>query len=183
MKSDIAQSDLFNATDYFVDRHIREGRKDKVAILCEDRQMTYGQVATQVNRFGNGLLESGIRMEDRVAMLMLDTELYPVVFFGSIKAGAVPICLNTLMRPKDYLYFLNDSRARVLVVDEALYPMIEEIKPLLKFLEQTLFISSGKTMPEEVTSYEAFVNNQSDSLMPAPTSPDDACFCDRKSVV
>jgi benzoate-CoA ligase len=176
MKINPVKSELFNATDYFVDRHIREGRKDKVAILCEDRQMTYGQLVTQVNRFGNGLLESGIRMEDRVAMLMLDTELYPVVFFGSIKAGAVPICLNTLMRPKDYLYFLNDSRARVLVVDEALYPMIEEIKPLLKFLEQTLFISSGKTMPEEVTSYEAFVKNQSDSLMPAPTCPDDACF-------
>jgi benzoate-CoA ligase family protein len=176
MKSDITQSDLFNAADYFVDRHLREGRRDKVAVLCEDRQLTYGQLATQVNQFGNGMLESGIRMEDRVAMLMLDTERYPAVFFGAIKAGAVPICLNTLMRPKDYLYFLNDSRARVLVVDEALYSMIQEIKPRLKFLEQTLFISSGQAVPEETISYEAFVNNQSDSLMPAPTCPDDACF-------
>ena len=107
MKLDVLESEYFNAADYFVDRNIREGRQDKVAILCEDRQMTYGTLATEANRFGNALLSSGVRMENRVALLMLDMELYPVAFFGAIKSGAVPICLNTLMRPKDYLYFFK----------------------------------------------------------------------------
>ena len=138
MKLDIMESEYFNAADYFVDRHIREGRENKIAVLCEDRNMTYGQLASEVNRFGNALLSFGMRMGDRVAMLMPDMEYYPVVFFGSVKAGAVPICLNTLMRPKDYLYFLNDSRARVLVVDDSLYANIEEIKDELKFLEQKI---------------------------------------------
>lgn len=97
----------FNAADYFLDRNIREGREDKVAVVCEDRQLTYGELTKQANRFGNALASSGIRMENRVALLMLDMELYPAAFLGAIKTGAVPICLNTLMRPKDYLYFFK----------------------------------------------------------------------------
>jgi len=169
------QSELFNAADYFVDRNIREGRKDKVAVLCEDRQMTYGELATEVNRFGNALLTSGVRMEERVAMLMLDTELYPVVFFGSIKSGAVPVCLNTLMRPKDYLYFLNDSRAGTLIVDESLYPNIKEVKKDLKFLERIIIVNSSKTRSDTI-SYDDFVCDSSKFLEPAGTCPDDSCF-------
>lgn len=173
MKLDIMESEYFNAADYFVDRHIREGRENKIAILCEDRNMTYGQLANEVNRYGNALVSFGMRMGDRVAILMPDMEYYPVVFFGSVKAGAVPICLNTLMRPKDYLYFLNDSRARVLVVDDSLYANIEEIKGELKFLEQIVLING--TRPETKT-YADFTAFASDTLEPAPTSPDDACF-------
>ncbi|MBU0973111.1 MAG: benzoate-CoA ligase family protein [Proteobacteria bacterium] len=175
MSLDVLESELFNAADYFVDRHIREGRKDKIAILCEDRHMTYGTLAKAVNRFGNALLSSGVRMEDRVALLMQDTQFYPVVFFGSIKVGAVPICLNTLMRPKDYLYFLNDSRARVLVMDAALSANIEEIKSQLKFLEQIVIVN-GEAPMKDVLAYDAFVADQSEVLEPAPTCPDDACF-------
>ena len=173
MKLDIMELEYFNAADYFVDRHIREGRENKIAVLCEDRNMTYGQLAKEVNRFGNALLSFGMRMGDRVAMLMPDMEYYPVVFFGSIKAGAVPICLNTLMRPKDYLYFLNDSRARVLVVDDSLYANIEEIKDELKFLEQIVLINGTR---QETRIYVDFTASASDILEPAPTSPDDACF-------
>jgi len=173
MKLDIMEAEYFNAADYFVDRHIREGREKKIAVLCEDRNMTYGKLAKEVNRFGNALLSFGVRMGDRVAMLMPDMEYYPVVFFGSVKAGAVPICLNTLMRPKDYLYFLNDSRARILVVDDSLYANIEEIKDELKFLEQIVLINGIRP---ETRAYADFTATASDILEPAPTSPDDACF-------
>lgn len=172
---DVLESEIFNAADYFVDRHLREGRQDKVAILCEDKQMTYGTLAREVNRFGNAILSSGTRMEDRVAVLMLDMELYPVVFFGSIKAGAVPICLNTLMRPKDYLYFLNDSRARVLVVDQSLYFNIEEIKSQLLYLEQIILVNAGREVTGTIR-YEDFVSGKSPDLEAARTCPDDACF-------
>ncbi len=157
----------FNAADYFLDRNIREGREDKVAVVCEDRQLTYGELTKQANRFGNALASSGIRMENRVALLMLDMELYPAAFLGAIKTGAVPICLNTLMRPKDYLYFLNDSRARVLVVDESLYFNIEEVKSDLLFLEKIVVVNRQGEKPDTV-SYEEFVERQPDTLEPAP---------------
>ena len=126
----------FNAADYFVDRNIREGRGDKIAVLCEDRTATYRQIRDGMNRFGNALRSLGVRMEERVALLLHDTEIYPQAFFGAIKIGAVPICLNTLMRSKDYLYFLNDSRARTLVIEAALLPCISPIRNQFRFLEK-----------------------------------------------
>ena len=164
----------FNAADYFVDRNIREGRADKVAILCEDRQMTYGEVQKGMNRVGNALKSFGVRMEERVALLLLDTEVYPQAFFGAIKIGAVPICLNTLMRPKDYTYFLNDSRARVLLVDQSLLPIIEDIKSKLMFLEHMVVV--GTNAGKDDITFDEWVADKSDALEPAPTTPDDACF-------
>ena len=164
----------FNAADYFVDRNIREGRADKVAILCEDRQMTYGEVQKGVNRVGNALKSFDVRMEERVALLLLDNEVYPQAFFGAIKIGAVPICLNTLMRPKDYTYFLNDSRARVLLVDQSLLPIIKDIKPKLMFLEHVVVV--GANAGQGNVTFDEWVADKSDELDVAPTTPDDACF-------
>lgn len=166
--------ELFNAADYFVDRNIREGRADKVAVMCEDRKLTYEQIRVGMNQLGNALAGAGIRLEDRVALLLLDTEIYPQAFFGAIKTGAVPICLNTLMRPKDYQYYLNDSRARVLLVDASLLPLIDEIRGKLLFLEKVVVVhgaASGKDI-----SFEDFIAGQSKELTPAPTGPDDTCF-------
>ncbi|MBI5016882.1 MAG: benzoate-CoA ligase family protein [Deltaproteobacteria bacterium] len=164
----------FNAADYFVDRNIREGRGGKVAVLCEDRFFTYADIQAGVNRFGHALRSLGVRMEERVALLLLDSEVYPQAFFGAIKVGAVPVCLNTLLRPKDYEYFLNDSRARVLVVDAALLPSIESIRKNLRFLE-TVVVARGPC-PAGDLALDPLLAAQPTALEPAPTSKDDACF-------
>jgi benzoate-CoA ligase len=164
----------FNAADHFVDRNIRQGRADKLAVICEDRRLTYGQVQAGVNRIGNGLKTLGVRMEDRVALLLLDTEVFPQAFFGAIKIGAVPICLNTLMRPKDYAYFLEDSRARVLMVDHGLLPAIDAVRSQLTFLEHVVVIGGDAGRGD--IPFAPWVAAQSDTLDPAPTTPDDACF-------
>ena len=168
-------SDLYNAAVYFVDRHLEEGRGDKVAIRCRGKEFRYRDLAEGVNRFGNALLSLGVRMEERVALLMLDTEYFPQAFFGAIKTGAVPICLNTLMRPKDYAYFLNDSRARVLVVDDSLYENIQAVEDELKFLGQIIRVNS-KEMKAGTLIYDDLVRDESPQLDPAPTCSDDACF-------
>jgi benzoate-CoA ligase len=164
----------FNAADYFVDQNIREGRGSKTAIICEDCQFTYNQIQKGMNQIGNGLRALGVRMEDRVALLLLDTEIYPQAFFGAIKIGAVPICLNTLMRTKDYAYFLNDSRARVLLVDQSLLGLIESIRLELYFLEHIVVI--GESENKEDIPLGPWMTAQDTKLDTAPTSPDDACF-------
>jgi benzoate-CoA ligase family protein len=166
--------ETFNAADYFVDRNVREGRGQKTAVLCGERSLTYAEVRDGVNRFGNALRSLGVRIEERVALLLLDTEVYPQAFFGAIKMGAVPICLNTLLRPKDYAYFLNDSRARVLVVDASLLELIEPIRGSLRFLE-TVLVCNGAA-PEGDLDLSEVMAFQSATLEPAPTTPDDACF-------
>src|SRR5947208_15249631 len=69
----------------------------------------------------------GVRREERVAMIMLDTVDFPSVFLGAIRAGIVPVPLNTLLTADQYAYVLADSRARVLFVSEALYPGVRDI--------------------------------------------------------
>ncbi len=166
--------ETFNAADYFVDRNIREGRGDKVAVRCEDRSFTYGQIQADVNRFGNALLSLDVRMEERVALLLLDTEAYPQTFFGAIKMGAVPVCLNTMNRSKDFQYYLNDSRARVLVVDAALLDQIEPIRANLTFVKY-IVVANGQA-PAGDLSLSELAGAQSDQLACAPTCRDDSCF-------
>jgi benzoate-CoA ligase len=109
----------FNAATHFVDRHVREGRGHKIAIECGDEQVTYDQLLERVNRFGNALKKLAVRPEERVALLLLDTPEFFYSFFGGIKIGAVPIPLNTLLKPAEYQYMLNDCRARVAIVSES----------------------------------------------------------------
>jgi 4-hydroxybenzoate-CoA ligase len=166
--------ELYNAADYFVDRNIREGRGSKIAVICENRTVTYSGIQEGMNRFGNALLSLGVRMEDRVALMLLDTEVYPQVFFGAIKTGAVPICLNTMIRPKDFAYFLNDSRARVLVIDAPLLNLLEEIRSELRFVENIIVVH-GKGAESDLI-YDDLVDKQPATLACAPTTPNDACF-------
>jgi len=78
-----------NAATALVDSHLDEGRADKPAILCGDRTITYRDLSENINRLGNALRELGVRMEERVAILMPDTPECAFAFFGAIKIGAV----------------------------------------------------------------------------------------------
>lgn len=166
--------EAFNAADYFVDRNIREGRGNNLAVLCEDRAFTYRQISESVNRFSNALKSLDIRMEERVALLLLDTEVYPQAFFGAIKIGAVPVCLNTMNRSKDFEFYLNDSRARVLVVDALLLDQIDPIRGNLRFLKQ-IIVANGDA-PAGYLSLSDLTGSQSVELEAAPTCCDDSCF-------
>ena len=106
----------FNVATWFVDRNIDEGRVGSPAFHYGDRVLTYGDVHELANRSGNALQELGVRREDRVLMICLDTPEFVGTFWGAIKIGAVPVPVNTLMRAADWLYFLDDSRAQALVI-------------------------------------------------------------------
>ena len=91
---------VFNAAEYFVDRHLAEGRGAKVAIECGDERVTYEQLSERVNRVGDALRDGlGVRPEERVLLLLLDGPEMAYAFFGAIKIGAVPIPVNTLWKP------------------------------------------------------------------------------------
>src|SRR5213075_1338892 len=115
----IVLPDEFNAASYFVDRHIKDGRADRVAIECGEVHVTYRQLFELVNQVGNGLITLGVRIEERVFLLLLDSPEFAFSFFGAIKIGAVPVPVNTLLKPREWEYVLEDSRARVVIVSEA----------------------------------------------------------------
>lgn len=164
----------FNVATHFVDRHLGEGRSDKVAIECGEERVTYRQLFEQVNRTGNALKKLGVRQEERVALLLPDTPEFGFCFFGAIKMGAVPIPMNTLLKPAEYEYMLNDARARVLIVSEALYPQIQAIgEGDLVYLETV--VVAGEPV-EGCRSLRQLVEESSPALEPALTCKDDPAF-------
>jgi benzoate-CoA ligase family protein len=167
--------DQFNAATWFIDRHLTEGRTQKVAIESEDVHVTYGQLCERVNRFGNALRRLGVRIEERILLLLLDGPDFAISFFGAIKIGAVAVPVNTLLKPADYQYLLNNSRARVVVVSASLYPQIEAIpRERLRYLEHTIVAGAGS--PGGVSDFDEMLEQNPPDLEAEPTSKDDAAF-------
>jgi len=165
---------IFNVASYFVDRHISEGRGAKIAFECGDERVSYQQLFERVNRAGNMLKRLDVRQEERVGMLLLDTPEFAYCFFGAIKMGAVPIPINTMLKPHEYEYVLNDSRARVLIVSEALLPQVQAIaKEKLRYLKTIVVF--GKA-PEGTEPLQALLDESSPELEAEQTTKDDAAF-------
>jgi benzoate-CoA ligase family protein len=165
--------DRFNAASFFVDRHVAEGRGGKVAFFHEDGELTYAGLQEMVNRAGNALRDLGVEMEQRVLCLLLDSPAFLATFWGAVKIGAVPIPINTMMRAQDYLYFLNDSRARVAVISEALLAEAGPILPQARYLRHVVVV--GKPGPGQL-AFDAWLGRASASLQAEDTSKDDSCF-------
>lgn len=164
----------FNAAAHFVDRHVQEGRGGKVAYECGDDRVTYRQLFERVNRAGNALRNLGVREEERVALLLLDTPDFPYCFFGAIKTGAVAVPVNTMLQASEWEYILNDCRARVVVVSESLLPQIESI-PADRLRYRPRIIVSGNARPG-VLSVKSLLDESSPELEAYATCKDDAAF-------
>ena len=115
----------YNAAVEFIDANLAKGRSDKTAFIDTGGSYTYGELVERVNRAGNALRALGAGMETRVLMCMLDDIDFPAVFWGAIKAGCVPVPINTLLTSDDYAHLLRDSRARIVVVSDALLDRFE----------------------------------------------------------
>ena len=134
--------DTLNAADYFIDRNVREGRGSNIAIECGDERVPYDALLERVNRVGSALRgQFGVRIEERVALILVDGPEFIYSFFGAIKIGAVAVPINTLWKPQDYAYVLNDCRARVLIVSASLLPQISAIpRDTLRYLQHIIVV-------------------------------------------
>jgi len=132
-----------NAALHFVERHRSGPLADKAAFVeavQDGRSLTYGALGDQSDQMAALLARHGVRREDRVAMLVLDCVEFPVIFWGSIKAGVVPVPLNTLLATDVYDTILRDCRARVLFVSAALLPVVEATFEGNPFLETVIVV-------------------------------------------
>ena len=163
----------YNATNLFVDRHIHEGRGDKVAIYYLDQQITYSEVHEKVNQTGNALKDMGIGLEDRVMLLLLDCPEFAYCFFGAMKIGAVPVPTNTLLKPEDYKFLLNDSRAKVIMVSDELLNNITAIRDDLLYLREIIVVGKAS---EGCLIFDSLIKDKSTELETANTGIDDAAF-------
>ena len=104
---------MANAASYFVDRHVAEGRGDRIAFreVESGRRLTYAALAELSGRAAAALIADGAVREERLAMLVLDQIEFPILFWGAIKAGVIPVPINTLLATPVYDAILRDARA------------------------------------------------------------------------
>ncbi|HEU4924736.1 MAG TPA: benzoate-CoA ligase family protein, partial [Burkholderiales bacterium] len=127
----------YNAAVDLVERNLAAGRGGKTAYIDDSGTTTYAELAERVDRAASALRGLGLKREQRIGIAMLDSADWVALFLGAIKAGIVPVALNTLLTPKDYEYQLNDSRARALFFSAALQKNFEDIQakcPHLKYV-------------------------------------------------
>ena len=163
----------YNLVDHFVDRHIREGRGDKTAIISGEQRVTYAEIAEQINRVANGLLKLGVQEEQRVLLVLPDTPEFAAAYFGVMKIGAVAVPTTTAARASDYAYFLQESRARIAIVHSTL---LGELAPALL---RPHYCRNVIVCGESVGGYSCwsqFLQDAPPRLEPASTSKDDSAF-------
>ena len=108
--------DIYNASEILFN-NIDLGRVSKTAIYDSLGEMTYGELCDTASQVGNALTSLGLPKFSRVLMLLDDTRAYPAAIFGAMRAGFVPVLINTLS-PSDLIqYYLEDSGATVAFVD------------------------------------------------------------------
>ena len=163
----IAFAPVFNSAVPHIDRHLDEGRGGKDAIRTAQGSVSYAQLAERVNRAGNVLATLGLTHGDRVVMVMKDCPEFFYVFWGAIKAGFVPVPVNTLFRADDFRFLISDSGCAAIVYSSEYGA---EVTPALD-------AARGRTLNAMTT--DAFLERMAaaaPTLAPAPAAADDDCF-------
>src|SRR5882762_3950081 len=166
-------SGSYNAVTWLLDRNVDEGRAKKLAFTDTASELTYGELQKQSCRLANLLRRLGVRREERVAMIMLDTVDFPIVFLGAIRAGIVPVPLNTLLTSDQYAYVLADCRARVLFLSDALLPVVKDMLGRMPDLDHVVVAGNDahgyKNLSDEIAG-------EGTSFVTAATHPDEPAF-------
>ncbi len=147
-----------NAANWFVDRHVDEGRTDKVAFReawQDGRELTYGALAEQSGQVASAFGNASIHREDRAAMFVLDQIEFPLIFWGALKAGVLPVALNTLLSTDVYRTILNDSRASIAFISAELLDVVLPAVSDSPHLRQIVVI--GGEAPAGTTAWSDFI--------------------------
>jgi len=164
----------YNAAADLIERNLAAGRAGKTAFIDDRGAVTYGELAERVDRCANALRRLGLEPESRVVLCMLDAIDFPVAFLGAIKAGIVPIPVNTLLTASDYEFMLADSRARALIVSDALYDRLAPILLRLPALRHVI-VSGGEGLSGR-RHFSALLAEAEPRAATAETTRDDPCF-------
>jgi len=143
MLEDVLRRRPYNAVSDFVDANVARGLGDKVAFTDSSRTLSYAQLQEGSCRFASALQALGLREENRLVMLCHDTVDHPVVFWGTVRAGVIPIPINTLLTAEQYTYLLADSRAAAAVVAAPLARMMLSIRDRLPCLREVIVVGAS----------------------------------------
>ncbi|MCP4009936.1 MAG: benzoate-CoA ligase family protein [Proteobacteria bacterium] len=165
--------DHYNAAYDLLQRNLQNGRAENIAIIDDQGSYTYQELDQRSSAVANVLRDMGLQTEQRVLVCLHDTIDFPSCFLGAIKAGIVPVAVNTLLTADDYEYMLENSRARVAIVSAPLYPLFEPLLEKLPSLERILISGGDEDHVDDLASLRVAAPTQTDI---ADTKADGMCF-------
>lgn len=156
---------------------LNRGRAAKAAYIDDRGVLSYGELEDRARRLAAALAAAGVRREERVLLLMHDTQDWPVCFLGSLYAGVVPVAVNTLLTADDYAYMLEHSRAQAALVGGALLPMLQSaMEKGTHELQSVIVAQPAGALPRGMQALEDAIAAAEPRPTPAPTTPDDPGF-------
>src|SRR5215470_3368187 len=176
---DLLQRRPYNAAADFVDANVARGLGDKIAFTDSERALTYGELKERTCRFASALGALGLAEENRVVLLLHDTVDHPLAFWGAIRAGIIPIPVNTLLTAEQYAYLFADSRAAAAVVAAPLARLVLSIRDRLPRLREVIVAGVSAAEKAELAGVR-FLDDLLAAAKPdpatAPTMSDEVAF-------
>ena len=163
----------YNAAADLIDRNLAAGRGGKIAFIDDYGHYGYAELAARVGRFAGALRARGIQREQRILLCLHDGIDFPTAFLGAIKAGIVPVAVNTLLGPEEFAFMLADSRARAIVVSRPVLPAIEQAVAALADDRPEVIVSDPATAGAPLGALAAGSFETGET---APTHSDEPCF-------
>lgn len=163
----------YNAGFDLIERNLQAGRAEKCAYIDDRGRYSFHDLDERSACAAALFHELGLTMEQRVLVCMHDSFELPSIFLGAIRAGIVPVLVNTLLAAADYAWMLSDSRARVAVVSAPLAPLFEPLLDTVATFERLIISDDGTS---EHTDLDALLDCIRPDEAIAPTLADDACF-------
>ena len=141
---------IYNASRILFD-NLDRGYGDRLALTGPLGAVTYAELCAEASRWGHGLIALGLKRGDRVLMFLDDTPAYPAAFFGAVRAGFVPLLINTLTPPDLLQFYLSDSAATVAVADAEFSARLDKVACKDTAL-QTLIVVNGESSSHAVAN-------------------------------
>ncbi len=172
--------DRLNMATWFLDARVDEGLGDRVAVHYHagpdepSRDVTYQQLVDRSCQVTNLLRQLGLRIEERVLLLLLDTPQFVETYFGVMRAGGVAVPANTWLTSEDYAYYLEYARPRIVVVDAEIWPALAPVIADAPHTDHVIVVArAGATVPEGTIDYEARIAEHPTQAVTEPTYRDD----------
>ena len=163
----------YNAAAELIARNLAAGRGEKTAFIDDYAACSYAALAAQVNRFAAAMHARGILREQRILVCLTDGIDFPIAFLGAIKAGIVPVAVNTQLSPDEFAFMLADSRARLIVVSAPVMPAMRQAVAALSEPRPEIIVSDPAG---DGGSFATMLAASAAAAETAPTHPDEPCF-------
>jgi len=120
--------DEFKSVGALVDKKVVEFR-ERPAFYCMGKSISFGELDALSRAFGAWLQSKGYGKGARVAIMMPNCLQYPVVLYGTLRAGGIVVNVNPLYTPRELEHQLKDSGAEVIVILENFAGTLQQVLP------------------------------------------------------